>query len=356
MSATVNATARARAGSAINAPVITRKRLTIAAALVFVYGIVPLVGNDYWLSSLIIPTIVMGLAGVGLNLLMGYTGLISLGSAAFMSIGAFSSYNLLLRLPFLPLPVVLVLAGFIAATAGVLFGLPSLRIKGFYLSAPTLGAQFFFDWLFTNYHWFSNNSIALTISAPRLTFLGHDLSSTTGRYFIVAVTTGLLLWFARAIVNSRIGRDWMAIRDMETAASVAGVAIAKRKLLAYAVSSFFCGIAGALWVFGYLGTADANTFNLDKSFQVLFIVLIGGAASLYGNFLGAAFIVLTPIVLEIMVPAFGLTNYIDEGALANLQPVIFGAIIILLLIREPDGLASLVSRIARRLSVWPLRV
>jgi branched-chain amino acid transport system permease protein len=356
MSATVNATARARAGSAINAPVITRKRLTIAAALVFVYGIVPLVGNDYWLTSLIIPMIVMGLAGVGLNLLMGYTGLISLGSAAFMSIGAFSSYNLLLRLPFLPLPVVLVLAGFIAATAGVLFGLPSLRIKGFYLSAPTLGAQFFFDWLFTNYHWFSNNSIALTISAPRLTFLGHDLSSTTGRYFIVAVTTGLLLWFARAIVNSRIGRDWMAIRDMETAASVAGVAIAKRKLLAYAVSSFFCGIAGALWAFGYLGTADANTFNLDKSFQVLFIVLIGGAASLYGNFLGAAFIVLTPIVLEIMVPAFGLTNYIDEGALANLQPVIFGAIIILLLIREPDGLASLVSRIARRLSVWPLRV
>jgi branched-chain amino acid transport system permease protein len=156
-------------------------------------------------------------------------------------------------------------------------------------------------------------------------------------------------------VNSRIGRDWMAIRDMETAAAVAGIAIGQRKLLAYAVSSFICGIAGALWVFGYLQTGDANTFNLDKSFQVLFIVLIGGAASLYGNFLGAAFIVLTPIVLEILVPTFDLTNYIDEGALANIQPIIFGAIIIVLLIREPDGLASLVARIGRRLSVWPLR-
>jgi branched-chain amino acid transport system permease protein len=355
LSATVNAETRLQAGRVEPQPIITRRRLAIAAALVFVYGVVPVLGSDYWLSSLIIPTIVMGLAGIGLNLLMGYAGLISLGSAAFMSIGAFSSYNLLLRVPYLPLPVVLLVAGLIAAGAGVLFGLPSLRIKGFYLSAPTLGAQFFFDWLFTNYHWFSNNSMSLTISAPRLVFLGHDLSSTTGRYLLVAVTTGLLVWFARTIVNSRIGRDWMAIRDMETAAAVAGVAIAQRKLLAYAISSFVCGIAGALWAFGYLGTADANTFSLDKSFQVLFIVLIGGAASLFGNFLGAAFIVLTPILLEVIVPAFGLTNYIDEGALANIQPIIFGAIIIFLLIREPDGLASLVTRIVRRLSVWPLR-
>jgi branched-chain amino acid transport system permease protein len=355
MSATVTAEARLYAGRAEPRAIINRRRLAIAAALVFVYGLVPLLGNDYWLSSLIIPTIVMGLAGIGLNLLMGYAGLISLGSAAFMAIGAFSSYNLLLRLPFLPLPVVLLVAGIIAAVAGVLFGLPSLRIKGFYLSAPTLGAQFFFDWLFTNYHWFSNNSMSLTISAPRLVFLGHDLSSPTGRYLLVTVTTGLLVWFARMIVNSRIGRDWMAIRDMETAAAVAGVSIAKRKLLAYAISSCFCGIAGALWAFGYLGTADANTFNLDKSFQVLFIVLIGGTASLFGNFLGAAFIVLTPIALEVIVPALGLTNYIDEGALANIQPIIFGTIIIFLLIREPDGLASLVTRIVRRLRVWPLR-
>jgi branched-chain amino acid transport system permease protein len=355
MSATVNSETRQHAGMAENKSIFSCRHLGIAAALLFVYVVVPLVGSDYWLSSLIIPTIVMGLAGVGLNLLTGYAGLISLGSAAFMAIGAFSSYNLLLRVPFLPLPAVLVLAGLIAAVAGVLFGLPSLRIKGFYLSAPTLGAQFFFGWLFTNYHWFSNNSMSLTISAPRLQFVGLNLSSSTGRYLLVAVTTGLLLWLARTVVGSRIGRDWMAIRDMETAAAVAGVAIAKRKLMAFAISSFFCGIAGALWAFGYLGTADANTFNLDKSFQVLFIVLIGGSASLFGNFLGAAFIVLTPILLDVAVPALGLSDYVDEGALANLQPIIFGAVIILLLIREPDGLASLVTRFFHRLSVWPLR-
>jgi branched-chain amino acid transport system permease protein len=145
---------------------INPRRLAILAGLV-VAAAVPLVGNDYWLNSLIIPTIVMGLAGLGLNLLTGYAGLVSLGSAAFMAIGAFSAYNLLLRVPFLPLPLTLVCAGLISAFFGVLFGLPSLRIKGFYLSASTLGAQFSFEWLFTNFHWFSNDSLALTISAPR---------------------------------------------------------------------------------------------------------------------------------------------------------------------------------------------
>jgi branched-chain amino acid transport system permease protein len=355
MSVTVASETRVAGGTPETTSLATRQRIVIAAALLLVYVLVPLIGSDYWLSALIIPTIVMGLAGIGLNLLMGYTGLMSLGAAAFMAVGAFSSYNLLLRVPFLPLPIVLVIAGGIAAVMGVVFGLPSLRIRGFYLSAPTLGAQFFFVWLFVNYRWFSNNSMSLTISAPRLQFLGWNLGSPSGRYLLVAVTTGLLLWLARTIVYSRIGRDWMAIRDMETAAAVAGVAIAKRKLQAYAVSSFICGIAGALWVFGYLGTADANTFDLAKSFQILFIVLIGGSASLFGNFLGAAFIVLTPIVLEIVVPTIGLGDWIGEGAIANIQPVIFGVIIIFLLIREPDGLASLVTRVFRRLAVWPLR-
>jgi branched-chain amino acid transport system permease protein len=336
-------------------PLIDQRRILIGVAFLVIYVVVPWIGNDYWLNSLIIPTIVMGLAGIGLNLLTGYAGLVSLGSAAFMSIGAFSGYNLLLRAPFLPLPVTLILAGLIAAVAGVFFGLPSLRIKGFYLSASTLGAQFFFQWLFTNYHWFSNNSMSLTISAPRLSVFGVDLSSSTGRYLLVVVTTGLLVWLASNIVHSRIGRDWMAIRDMDTAAAVAGIPIGSRKLLAYGVSSFFCGIAGALWAFAYLGTADANTFDLDKAFQILFIVIIGGSASLFGNFLGAAFIVLTPILLDLVVPFLGLSDYIDEGALANVLPIIFGSIIILLLIKEPDGLASLVTRIARRVTAWPLR-
>ena len=337
-------------------PLISLNRIAFVLALAIVYVVVPLIGNDYWLNSLVIPTLVMGLAGVGLNLLTGYAGLVSLGSAAFMSIGAFSAYNLLLRAPFLPLPIALIVAGFIAAAAGVVFGLPSLRIKGFYLSASTLGAQFFFEWLFTNFHWFSHDSMSLTISAPRLAFAGHDLSSPAGRYLLVVVTTGLLLWLARNIVNSRIGRDWMAIRDMDTAAAVAGIPIASRKLLAYGVSSFFCGVAGALWAFAYLGTADAHAFDLDKSFQVLFIVIIGGSASLFGNFLGAAFIVLTPILLDLIVLWWNLTDYVDQGSLTNLLRILFGSIIILLLIKEPDGLASLIGRLARRFAAWPLRI
>jgi branched-chain amino acid transport system permease protein len=327
---------------------LTRQRLLIAAGLLIALVGVPLLGNEYWLNSIIIPTIAMGLAGVGLNLLMGYTGLVSLGSGAFMAIGAFATYNLLLRLPFIPLPIVLLLSGLIAAVAGVFFGLPSLRIRGFYLAASTLGAQFFFQWLFTNFNWFSNDTLTLTISAPRLEFFGWDLSAPVGRYLLVTVTTVLLLWLAHNIVASRIGRDWMAIRDMNTAAAVIGTRVANRQLLAYGVSSFYCGIAGALWAFGYLGTADGYTFNLDKSFQVLFIVLIGGAASLFGNFLGAAFIILTPILLDVATSTFGLSDYIDQAVLANAQRIIFGVLIIVLLIKEPDGLARLLKQLARK--------
>ena len=332
--------------------VLTPNAVLLALGLV-VLALVPFIGNDYWLNSLIIPTLVMGLAGVGLNLLTGYAGLVSLGSAAFMSIGAFSTYNLILRVPGLPLPLALIVAGLIAASAGVLFGLPSLRIKGFYLSASTLGAQFFFEWLFTNFHWFSHDSMSLTISAPRLAILGHDLSSPAGRYSLVVVTGLLLLWLAHNLVDSRIGRDWMAIRDMDTAAAVTGIPVGRRKLLAYGISSFFCGIAGALWAFCYLGTADAHAFDLDKSFQVLFIVIIGGSASLFGNFLGAAFIVLTPIGLDILVQALGLDGLVDHGTVSNLLRIVFGAITILLLIKEPDGLASLIGRLARRIGARP---
>jgi branched-chain amino acid transport system permease protein len=318
--------------------------VAVVIALITAFGVVPAISDDYWLSSIIIPTIVMGLAGIGLNLLQGYTGLASLGSAAFMSIGAFSTYNLLLRAPYLPLPVVLVIAGLIAAAAGVVFGLPSLRIKGFYLGASTLGAQFFFEWLFTNFGWFSNDSQSLTISAPRLEILGYDLQSATGRYYLVAATTTLLILLAFAVVKSRVGREFMAIRDMDTAASVIGIRVARRKLLSFGISSFFLGIAGALWAFAYLGTADAHAFNLDKSFQILFIVIIGGVATIFGNFLGAAFIVLTPILLDRLSLLVDLSFLGDQGALANIQRIIFGTIIIVLLIKEPDGLTSLLKR------------
>jgi branched-chain amino acid transport system permease protein len=336
-----------------------RLRLAPQRALVWLGAtallLLPAFGDEYWINSILIPTITMGLAGIGLNLLMGYAGLVSLGSAAFMSVGAFASYNLLLRAQWLPLPLTLIAAGLIAAVAGVFFGLPSLRIKGFYLAASTLGAQFFFEWLFTSYRWFSNNSLTLTISAPRLQFLGIDLRPAPGRYLLVVATTALLWLLASNLARSRIGRDWMAIRDMDKAAAVIGIPVASRKLLAYAISSFVTGIAGALFAFAYLGTADAHSFDLDKSFEVLFIVLIGGSATLFGNFLGAAFIVLTPIVLTRIVEWLDLATVFDNGVLVNVERMLFGIFIIVLLIREPDGLASLLQRIRARWQVWPLR-
>ncbi|EJK79880.1 branched-chain amino acid ABC transporter permease [Agrobacterium sp. SHOUNA12C] len=326
--------------------------LAVIAGLLLLFVAVPLGASDYWLSSIIIPTLVMGLAGISLNLLMGYAGLVSLGSAAFMSIGAFTAYNLILRAPFLPLPVVLLVSGLVAAAAGVVFGLPALRIKGFYLGASTLGAQFFFEWVFSNFTWFSNDSQSLTISAPRLAFLGRDLQSPAGRYLLAISVATALIGLAFLIVKSRLGREWMAIRDMDTAASVIGIRIARRKLQAYAISSFFLGVTGVLWGFAYLGTSDAHTFNLDKSFQVLFIVLIGGTATIFGNFLGAAFIVLTPILLDRIVLAANLSFLGDQGALTNLQRVIFGVIIILILIKEPDGLAALIRRATAAIGKW----
>ena len=325
---------------------------SIVGVLVIAASILPLSFSEYWINQIIIPMLVMSLAGVGVNLLMGYTGCVSLGSAAFMAVGAFSAYNLLLRVPVLPLPVVMILAGLIAGLIGVLFGFPSLRVKGFYLAVSTLGAQFFFEWLFTNFAWFCNYRLSLTITAPRLEIFGWDLKTAEGRYMLVIVTTLTLVALAYSIVKSRIGREWMAVSDMETSANATGIKVGSRKLLAFGISSFYCGIAGVLWAFCYLRTSNALSFDLEKSFEILFIVIIGGTASIFGNFIGAAFIVLTPLFLTLAVANLGLTDYVNIGTLTNVQRVLFGVMIIYILIKEPDGLYRLLQRIATSLHNW----
>jgi branched-chain amino acid transport system permease protein len=313
-----------------------------------ILALVPLFAGEYWLNAILVPVLIMSLAGLGLNLVMGYTGQASLGTGAFMSVGAYATYNILLRLPELPLPVSLVLGGLVAAAVGALFGLPSLRIKGFYLIATTLAAQFFLEWLFNQYGWFSNYSTSSSISAPRLSFVGHDLSGNAGRYFLTLATVAILTIVAINIVKSQTGREWMAIRDMDTAAAVIGIPVARNKLLAFAVSSFYCGVAGALWAFAYLGTVDARSFNLDRSFQVMFVIIIGGMGSIVGNFIGAAFILLLPILMDHVSGAL-FENAIEAGQLENLQHILFGALIIFLLIKQPAGLAALLAQLRRRL-------
>jgi branched-chain amino acid transport system permease protein len=328
---------------------------SLAALLALIAFIaVPLFGNDYWLNAILIPFLVLSLAGLGLNLVTGYAGQLSLGSAAFMSVGAYATYNLMVRVPGLPLIADLLLGGLITAAVGAVFGLPSLRIKGFYLIVSTLAAQFFVEWIFTRVSWFSNNDASGVLSAPRLTAFGLKIDTPAARYLLVLGVTTVLFMLAARLVRSELGRRWMAVRDMDTAARVIGIPAGRTKLLAFALSSFVIGIAGALWAFAYLGTVEPHGFDLNLSFQVLFIIIIGGMGSIGGNFLGAAFIVLLPILLSNAAGALASIG-IEAGQLQNLQKILFGTLIIVFLIKEPDGLARLVQTARNRLRDWPLR-
>jgi branched-chain amino acid transport system permease protein len=324
---------------------VLRDRLSVASALALFLLLagVPLVADDYWLNAVLIPFLIMSLAGLGLNLLMGYAGQASLGTGGFMSVGAYATYNFLLRLPEIPLPISLLLGGLVAGFVGLFAGLFSLRIKGFYLVASTLATQFFLAWLFNQYPWFSNYSTSTSISAPRLEAFGRDLSSPVGRYLLTLATVALATAIAIRLVRSQTGRIWMAIRDMDTAAAVIGIPVASGKLKAFFVSSLFCGVAGALWAFAYLGTVDAQTFDLDRSFDAMFVIILGGMGSIVGNYLGAAFMIYLPIVIDHL-GARLFSGAVDAGQLESFQKALFGALIIWFLIKEPNGLAALASR------------
>lgn len=333
---------------------LRQDRVGLWLLLGFAFIAVPWLGNDYWFSAILLPLLVLSLAGLGLNLLTGYAGQLSLGSAAFMAVGAFAAYNLQLRVPGLPLLVSFALGGVIAALVAVAFGLPSLRIKGFYLLVATLAAQFVVEWVLTRFSWFTNDNASGVITSPPLLIAGLDFSSPRGRYLLTLTVVVVLFWLGKNLVRSELGRNWMAVRDMDTAASVIGIRLFKAKLLAFAISGFYLGVAGSLWAFAYLGTVEPHGFDLSRSFQVLFIIIIGGLGSVLGNVLGAAFIVLFPILLANL---FGLLpgGLIDSGQLENLQKMFFGALIIAFLIKEPEGLARLWQRFRQRARIWPLR-
>lgn len=328
-------------------------RILFLFGLLIAFIFIPLIGSDYLFNAILIPYLVLALAGLGLNILTGYTGQLSLGSAAFMAVGAFATYNLELRVPYLPLLVSIFLGGLIAALFGILVGLPSLRIKGFYLIVSTLAAQFFIPWLFTQYSWFTNHNASGVITAPKMDILGYSINTPVGHYLLTFTIVVILTILARNLVNSQYGRNFRAVRDMETAAVTLGIPVARTKLLAFAVSSFYLGIAGALWAFAYLGTIEADGLDLNRSFQILFIIIIGGLGSLAGSFYGAAFIVLLPIVLSVLGQVlFG--QAIDQALLQNLQKIIFGALIIYFLIKEPEGISRFLRNVYQRLRTWPL--
>ena len=321
--------------------------------LMLVFGVaVPLLSNEYWLKAILIPVLIFSLAAIGLNILTGYAGQLSLGSAAFMAVGAFAAYNFILRIEGMPFLVALVLAGLTAALVGIMFGLPSLRIKGFYLAVATLAAQFFIVWALVKFPWFSNNSSYGVVTAQDVTILGYTFATPESKYVLTFLIVALMALLAKNMVRSSTGRAWMAVRDMDVAAQVIGFRLMRTKLLAFAVSSFYCGVAGALYAYTYIGTVEPEGFNLDLSFKILFMIIIGGVGSIMGSFLGAAFIVLLPIFLDNVVPViFG--DSLGAGFVSNFQLIVFGGLIIFFLIVEPHGLARLWQIAKEKLRLWP---
>ncbi len=334
---------------------IRQDRIGLALILVAAYVAVPLLGGDFLLSSVMIPFLILSLAAIALNILTGYAGLVSLGTAGFMGAGAYAAYKLSTLFPQVNILVWIVVSGFASCAIGVLFGLPSLRIKGFYLTVATLASQFFLQWCFVRVSWLYNYNPSGAIEVPARALFGLAITgpsaSPVTRYLIVLTIVVAMTWFASNLVHGRIGRSWMAIRDMDIAAQLIGIRLYPAKLLAFAVSSFYAGVAGAMMVFLWLGAAEPDAFNINLSFLLLFMVIIGGLGSLTGSFFGAALIHILPIAVRQAPASVGLT--IGGATVEHLTYVITGAMIIVFLIVEPHGLARLLQIGKQKLRTWP---
>ncbi|MBR7779522.1 branched-chain amino acid ABC transporter permease [Undibacterium rugosum] len=328
---------------------LRQDRIGITILLLLALIAVPWLASDYAFSAIFIPFLIFSLAALGLNILTGYAGQLSLGTAAFMAVGAFASYNFMLRLPGIPVLLAFVLGGICAALVGIAFGLPSLRIRGFYLAAATLATQFFVVWSLTKIQWFTNYSASGVITAQEIVIAGYAFNTPLKKYLLTLLIVAVLALLAKNMVRSNVGRSWMAVRDMDVAAEVIGFRLMRTKLLAFAVSSFYCGIAGALYAYAYLGTVEPEAYNLDLSFRILFMIIIGGVGSILGSFLGAAFIVLLPVVLNLLAHTLALPTHVAS----NLELMVFGALIIFFLIVEPHGLARLWQIAKEKLRLWP---
>ncbi len=334
---------------------IALDRWAFRAFMVVAFLVVPFVINDYWEKSVLLPLLVWSMAALGLNILTGYCGQLSLGTGGFMAVGAYASFKLTAAFPELNLLIVILMAGGITAAVGMAFGIPSLRIKGFYLAVATLAAQFFLVWLFNKVPWFYNHSATGMIAVGSREFFGIQITGAEAApwatyLFCLSIVTVFAI-VAKNLTRGRLGRSWMAIRDMDIAAEIIGVPPLMTKLTAFAVSSFYIGISGALMFLVYLGSVEpTEAFGIDKSFLVLFMIIIGGLGSIVGSFLGAAFMVLVPVLLKnIMVGAFGW----PADLAAHVELLLIGALIMFFLVVEPHGLAQIWRITKEKLRLWP---
>jgi len=351
---------------------LAQDRWFVAALLLVAYVVPPVFLGQYWFNAVLIPFLIFTMAALGLNILVGYCGQISLGTGGFMAVGAYASYKLTtVFFPDLGMIFIFLLSGLAAAAVGAVFGLPSLRIKGFYLAVATLAAQFFLTWLFNKVPWFYNYNSNGTIESPPRTLFGSVMepggvlevlsfvnplvtsprASPQAKYLFALTLVVVFALVAKNLVRGRIGRSWMAIRDMDIAAELIGIRPMQTKLLAFAISSFYCGVAGAMLLNLYLNSVETQAFAINVSFDVLFMVIIGGLASIMGSFLGAGFIVLMPILLTNAFPALGLP--VDTATQRHIELMLFGGLMIFFLIVEPHGFARLWQIGKEKLRLWP---
>jgi len=335
---------------------IPQERIALALLVGFMAVVVPFIADEFWLNTILIPTLIFALAAVGLNILTGYAGLISLGTGGFMGVGAYACYKLTSIYPDVNIVIWILVSGVFSAAVGVLFGLPSLRIKGFYLAVATLASQFFLEWAFGRIEWLYNYNDSGAIDAINRSLFGMPLTEPYGDpVFQYLVTLGIVMAVTLLAVNltrGSFGRKLMAIRDMDIAAELIGIRLLPTKLLAFAISSYICGVAGAMMIFLSYGSAEPEVFNiLNASFPVLFMVIIGGLGSIIGSFLGAAFIVILPIMINTIPGWFGIE--VMSATVEHFQFMITGALIIFFLIVEPHGLARLWAIAREKLRLWP---
>jgi len=334
---------------------IKQDRIGLAIILIIAFIAIPLLGTSFFLSSIMIPFLVFSLAAVGLNILTGYAGQLSLGTGAFMGVGAYSCYKLTTIFPDINIIILILTSGFFAAAIGVIFGLPSLRIKGLYLAITTLAAQFFLEWCFNRIGWLYNDNASGAIEVPGRMLFGLSVTgpeaTPVARYLVILSIVAIMTLIAANVLRGRIGRSWMMIRDMDIAAELMGIRPLYAKLSAFAFSSYYCGVAGALMVFCWLGSAEVEAFDINHSFLILFMVIIGGLGSLTGCFLGAAFIWVLPVVIRAIPPALGFD--ILAATTEHINLIVIGCLIIFFLIVEPHGLARLWQIGKEKLRNWP---
>ena len=327
-------------------------RWTVAAIAVFMFVVLPLGVHEYYLS--IVNLVSISIVGaLGLNILVGYTGQISIGHGAFMSVGAYTAANFAVRLGF-PFWLSLPLGGLMAAAVGAVVGIPSLRIKGLYLAIATLAGQLIIEWTI-NHVTFISGGVQASIEVPRPELFGYKIASQRQMYFFLLIFVVLALVATLNLVRSRIGRAFIAIRDHDIAAEIIGINIFRYKLLAFAISSFYAGVTGVLYTY-YLGIANYEQYQITTSIDYLAMIIIGGLGSVLGSVFGAIFVTLLPILIRFAMEAFGGLLF-SEAAVRNIIPnlrlILFGMLIIFFLVVEPEGLNRLWRNIRSYFRVWP---